>query len=291
MKYVAIDVETANPDYASICQIGVVTFEAGKVTGAWQTLINPQHYFHSNNVSIHGIRERDVATAPTIPQVYEQLSGLLSGQVVAHHSAFDRTAINKVCQKFELPEIACDWLDTVRVARRTWPEFAVRGYGLANVAQTLGISFKHHDAHEDARAAGEILSHALAITGLNLTDLLNRISGPTKNPTCSGKTSMTRQGNPAGPLAGESIVFTGKLSNNRQFLAELSEKAGCDVTLGVTKKTTILVVGNPELTRLSGCKKTSKHSQAEELQANGQSLRIMIESDFLALIVRVPQPA
>ena len=289
MKYVAIDVETANPDLASICQIGVVTFEAGKVTETWQTLINPQHYFHSNNVSIHGIRERDVAAAPTIPQVYDQLSGLLSGQVVAHHSAFDRTAINKVCHKFELPEIACDWLDTVRVARRTWPDFASRGYGLANVAQTLGISFKHHAAHEDARAAGEILSHALAITGLNLTDLLSRVRWPNNGSSVSAKTTSSRQGNPDGPLAGESIVFTGRLSINRQQAADLSAEAGCDVTSGVTKNTSLLVVGNQDLSRLPGYEKSGKHRKAEELQANGQPLRILIESDFLDLIDGVRQ--
>ena len=181
MRYVAIDVETANPDLASICQIGVVAFEAGKVIETWDTLINPHHYFHSNNVSIHGIREQDVAAAPTIPEIYERLSGLLTGQVVVHHSAFDRTAINKVSNKFGLPAIVCDWLDTVRVARRTWPEFASRGYGLANIAQTLGITFKHHTAHEDARAAGEVLLHALSVTGLNLTDLLNRVRWPSNN--------------------------------------------------------------------------------------------------------------
>jgi DNA polymerase-3 subunit epsilon len=29
MNFVALDVETANPDFASICQVGVVAFQNG----------------------------------------------------------------------------------------------------------------------------------------------------------------------------------------------------------------------------------------------------------------------
>jgi len=47
-----------------------------------------------------------------------------------------------------------NWLDTARVARRTWDAVARKGYGLANLASMLGIEFKHHDALEDAKATG-----------------------------------------------------------------------------------------------------------------------------------------
>ena len=60
MKFVAVDVETANPDLASICQIGIVTFENGSLSSAWQRLSDPKAYFYPWNVAIHGITERDV---------------------------------------------------------------------------------------------------------------------------------------------------------------------------------------------------------------------------------------
>jgi len=44
-KFVAIDFETANADLASICQVGVVTFEEGRVVESWGSLINPLDYF------------------------------------------------------------------------------------------------------------------------------------------------------------------------------------------------------------------------------------------------------
>ena len=46
--------------------------------------------------------------------------------------------------------------------------FSQVGYGLSNVAERLGVDFQHHDALEDARAAGEILLRAIAETGLNV---------------------------------------------------------------------------------------------------------------------------
>ena len=46
MDFVAIDVETANADLASICQIGIVAFENGSVKESWQSLVNPEDYFH-----------------------------------------------------------------------------------------------------------------------------------------------------------------------------------------------------------------------------------------------------
>ena len=38
----------------------------------------------------------------------------------------------------------------------------------------LGISFRHHDAMEDARAAGEIVLHACRHTGLSIDDWVAR---------------------------------------------------------------------------------------------------------------------
>ena len=54
------------------------------------------------------------------------------------------------------------WLDSARVVRKTWFDLAQRGYGLAPVAERQGIEFQHHNAAEDARAAGAIMLHAIS---------------------------------------------------------------------------------------------------------------------------------
>lgn len=193
MKFVAVDVETANRDRASICQIGVVVFEAGRVRETWHTLIDPEDDFDRVNTAIHGIRKADVVGAPTLPRVHAQLVKLMAGQVVVHHSPFDRSAFGKVAAKYDLPEIGCRWLDTVKVARRAWPLLADGGYGLANLTRAFGITFQHHAAHEDARAAGEIFLRAIADSGLSVSDWQVRVLKPVK-PSSPGKYSSSRSG-------------------------------------------------------------------------------------------------
>jgi DNA polymerase-3 subunit epsilon len=281
MKFIAIDFETANPDLSSICQIGTVTFEDGKASEKWQTLINPEDFFYPSNISIHGIDEKMVQNAPTFPQIFDTLCNLLSGQVVVCHTHFDRAALSRVVDKYQLSQINCTWLDTAKVARRAWKQFTQRGYGLKNIAEMLGIEFQHHNAEEDAWAAGEILLRAISETGLNLEDWLIRVKGP----ICSKTTEkMDRNVDPEGQLSGEVMVFTGALSIPRREAADLAVKFGCEVANSVNKNTTILVVGDQDINRLAGHKKSSKHRKTEDFISKGKAIKILKESDFFMLI-------
>ena len=280
MKFLAIDVETANADLASICRIGLLTFEEGGVTGAWRSLVNPEDYFDAHNVLVHGINEDAVKAAPTLPRIAGDLRGLLSGATLVCHTSFDRVALARALEKYALPAIDCLWLDTAKVARRAWPRFAKKGYSLANVAANLGIEFSPHVAHANARAAGEILLRAIQESGLTLEDWLLRV----KRPIDLSSARIARDGNPEGTLAGEVVVFTGALELSRAQAAEAAARAGCAVGDSVGKHTTLLVLGNQDVRRLAGREKSSKHRKAEELIAGGQRIRIVGESDFLRLI-------
>lgn len=276
MDFIAVDVETANPNFASICQIGVVSFCDGQVADCWQTLIDPEDYFDFMNILVHGITEEKVRGAPTFPEIDGRLKRLLAQRIVVTHTAFDRVSLNRVAERYQLPAIECNWLDSARVARRAWEKFRYDGYGLLNLAQEFGIKFEHHNAAEDARAAGEVLLRAITDTGITLQDWLVRAYRPIQT-----KAKVTQEGNPDGPLAGEVIVFTGALSMPRRQVAELAANAGCDVADNVSKKTTLLIVGDQDIRKLAGHDKSSKHRKAEELIGKGQPIRILGESDFV----------
>jgi DNA polymerase-3 subunit epsilon len=282
MDFVAVDVETANPDAGSICQIGIVAFEKGRVKESWQSLVNPEDYFDDFNVFIHGIDERAVRGAPTFPQVFDTVRKWLVGAVVACHTPFDRVAVARVVEKYGLPPVDCAWLDTAKVVRRTWPEFSRRGYGLANVASKFGIAFAHHNAEEDARAAGEILARAIEETGMTASEWLERARKPI------GPASIAVDGNPEGHLYGEVVVFTGVLNIPRREAAQLAANAGCEVATSVGKSTTLLVIGDQDVRRLAGHEKSSKHRKAEELIAKGQAMRILGEGDFRRVVQLPP---
>jgi DNA polymerase III subunit epsilon len=282
MDFAAIDVETANADLASICQIGVASVRSGKVVDQWSSLVDPGDFFDPINIAIHGIDEGRVRGAPTFSNIYPEFLTRTAGPVIVSHTGFDRVAIAMAAEKHELPQQAQAWLDSARVARRAWPDkYAVRGYGLANVAADLGISFKHHDAGEDARAAAEIVLRACEVAALDLDGWIERI----RRPISPESTALVRrEGNPEGALYGECLCFTGVLEIPRREAADMAAVAGCNVESGVTKKTTILVVGDQDIQKLAGHDKSSKHRKAETLITKGQSIRILRETDFKKLV-------
>lgn len=284
MEFVAIDVETANADMASICQIGLAKFRDGQLIDEWSSLINPEDYFDFINIDIHGITEEDVADAPTFSEVIADLSGFLSGSVCVSHTHFDRVSIGRALEKYSLNTIEAIWLDSARVARRTWEECAWRGYGLSNVCEIIGYKFKHHDALEDAKASGQVIIAAVGKTGLDIGAWLKRVNQPIDPANSSSGSAINRDGNPEGELYGEILVFTGTLEVPRREAADLAASIGCTVASGVTKKTTLLVVGDQDVTKLAGKSKSSKHLKAEQLIAKGQGIRIIKESDFKELV-------
>lgn len=268
MDFVSVDVETANADLASICQIGIVGFDKGQPINTWQSLINPEDHFDGVNVSIHGIDEGVVEGAPTIQDVYDDILSNLSDRIVVSHTSFDRIAITRASEKYELQAVKCEWLDSAKVVRRAWPEFSRKGYGLSNVANKLGIKFKHHDAMEDARTAGEIIVRASQVAGIEVSDWLDRVNQPI-DPSCSESSNIKMKGNSDGALYKEVVVFTGALSIQRKDAAQLAAKAGCEVASSVKKNITLLIVGNQDIGRLAGHKKSAKHRRVEEMIKGG----------------------
>lgn len=284
MDFVAVDVETANADMSTICQIGIARCDQDSVLDEWKTYIDPETYFDGINVSIHGIDGETVKGSPTIPAIAEQIREYLNDSVAVCHTHFDRVAIRQSFEKYDIPQPDCRWLDSARVARRAWKEFAARGYGLHNVCEAIKYEFTHHDALEDAKAAAHVLFAAIRQTDLDIDGWIKRVEQPIDPSSSSGSLALMRDGNREGPLFGEVLVFTGSLEIPRREAADMAARVGCAVASGVTKNTTLLVVGDQDVKKLAGHTKSSKHRKAEQLIGKGQSIRILRESDFKELV-------
>ena len=285
LTFNSIDVETANADRASICQIGIVHVHDGEVRDRWKTLINPEDWFDPWNIGIHGIDEAAVSRSPTLPEVREELRRRLRDSVVVSHTAFDRVAFERAMTKYSLEQLQVTWLDSARVARRAWPDnYGIHGWSLKNIARDLGISFKHHDALEDARAAAEIVLRACNDAELDIEGWLKRVERPIFSSSSETVHSARREGNIEGPLYGETVVFTGALGIPRREAADLAASSGCNVVPNVTKKVTMLVVGTQDMSKLNGYDKSSKHRKAEALINQGMDIQILSETDFSEII-------
>lgn len=283
MNFVALDLETANPDQSSICAVGIVVFRDGEVVDERQTFVDPEDEFSAHHVRLHGIDQARVAGAPKVPQILTEIGRAHADAVIVHHGPFDRVALRRAFTKHGHQPWPCQWLDNLMVARRAWHEHAGNGgYSLPVLAKHYGIPLtNHHDALEDARAAGQLLIRASADTGRTLEDWLSRVGQPVGRPT-TGVSPQTQA--LAEVLASEIVVFTGKLSVERKEAERAAREAGFGVGDNVTASTTILVVGDQDVRRLAGKSVSSKQLKAETLVSKGQSIRIVTESDFRDLI-------
>lgn len=75
---------------------------------------------------------------------------------------------------------------------------------------------------------------------------------------------IARKGHGDGPLLGETIAFTGRLSMSRELAAMQASFVGAEIADSVSKRTTILVVGDQDL-RVTKGQESAKHRRAEEL--------------------------
>ena len=230
--FVVIDVETACSRVSSICQVGIVGFRDGREISAWETLLDPCDEFHTGNTRIHGIAARHVAGQPTFAHVHDVIDRHLTGRITVAHSLFDKGALAAACRVHNRPAIETGWLDSVRVARRAWPD--LDNHRLAGLARFLGVPHRHHDALSDARAAGWVIVRAIEHTGLSLAEWLAppRQPGPAPKPA------------PDGPLAGERVAILGEPRDGA--LAHAIAARGGTIHSSVGLTTTKLVVAADE---------------------------------------------
>jgi len=172
-RFIALDVETACRDAASICQIGLACVWPDNRIDTFSTLVNPCTDFDAFNIRLHGIGPVHVATAPRFDQVLEVLLPLLSRHHLVQHSNFDKQAVNAASRTYGRDAPDFRWSDSVKIARRAWPELRGNGgHGLGNLKKVLNLDFRHHDAGEDARAAAQVVLHAEARLGLPFDALI-----------------------------------------------------------------------------------------------------------------------
>ena len=114
----------------------------------------------------------DVADAPTLPEVAKTLRSWLARRVVVCYTLFDQKALAQGFAKYGLPELKCRWLDSCQVARRVWK--SSENHKLPTICDIIEHTFTHHDALEDAKAAGALILAAGRKTGLTPAALLKK---------------------------------------------------------------------------------------------------------------------
>ncbi|WP_395337125.1 exonuclease domain-containing protein [Novosphingobium sp. BL-8H] len=268
--FVVVDVETACARVSSICQIGIVGFRAGQEVFAYETLIDPQDEFSPFNIGIHGISPDHVAGKPAFGAIHGIIAEHLTGRVTVAHSGFDKGALSAACRIGGLPFIETTWLDSVRVAKRAWPQLP--NHRLNTLSSHLKIRHRHHDALSDARAAGMVILRAIEDTGIDLQGWLAKPAKPGKAPRAAE----------TGPLKGQRIAILGERRD--EALAQFLAAHGARVVSSVGTTTTMLVISTHQ-TFGRWAAAHAEHHKAEKLRDSGAAMEIVTEVELRARLL------
>ncbi|GAB3080956.1 exonuclease domain-containing protein [Corynebacterium aquatimens] len=158
--FVALDVETANQNWGSVCQIGLAKVTDGEITETASWLCQPPEpiaQFDDANVTIHGIAPEKVAGEPTVAKRLEELAAFVGDlPVVAHNAYFDASALRTAAIYSNVPAPRFSFGCTLAQSRAT--DLGVANHRLPTVCDAVGVTLdNHHDAADDARACAELM--------------------------------------------------------------------------------------------------------------------------------------
>lgn len=323
VDFVAIDFETANGFRGSACAVGLVRVRDGAVVDTHASLLQPPagfDHFDPRNVSIHGIHPEQVETAPRFADAYPEIAEFIGGDLVlAHNAAFDIGVIRAGLQACGVGAQKLVYACTVQLARKVYD---LMSYSLPFAAHAAGFDLtSHHDALADARACAAIgvdaarrlgastMTEAVEQAGLQVSTMASfkpgdpeckalrdargwRVAGhavpqqldapwPVEGPN----PEPNHDADPANPLFGQRVVFTGELGIPRIEAKERAAAVGAQTADRVSTTTSVLVVGDGFVAEdLTSGRMTRKARHALARRDMGQDISVMSEAEFLQAV-------
>ena len=123
VRFVVLDTETTGFDYTTdrILCIGAIVLQNNiiPVLDSFEVFIQQEHYDQST-AKIHGILKEFVIDRPSELKALQRFLEFLGDSIIiAHHTIFDITMINKALQRNGLPELNNKTLDTAILYKKT----------------------------------------------------------------------------------------------------------------------------------------------------------------------------
>jgi DNA polymerase-3 subunit epsilon len=164
-ELLCLDVETANRNFSSICQIGVAKLHRDGVDVVFDRLVNPNQPFDKRNVETHRIQERDTGSAPSFQEVFAELRAVLHEKIVFTWRRFDGQAIAAACADLSIAPPVCVWVDAHPLVYRNDPNLT-SSMKLEDICTYHGITYTPHYAASDATATLKLVQKCLAETSV-----------------------------------------------------------------------------------------------------------------------------
>ena len=299
--FVAIDFETATGHSDSACALSIVAVKDFEFVEEKEFLIRPPaNEYWKRNISIHGITPDKTECAPTLDELWPEISHFFDEHipVVAHNASFDMSVL-RASTNADIPDFV--FTDSMDIASAF-----TRHMKLLECAEDMGIKFEgdHHNALFDAGLCAAIscvgirsykcvtMWEYLAKHGYGrfFSDVKakrprrerERPQFETVKPKDVVRTVETVDAR--NPLYGMNIVFTGRLSMERESAMQIAVNAGATIKTAVSKKTDYLIVGAQDISLVGKDGLSGKEERAYALNEAGEAnIKIIGEGEFLRL--------
>lgn len=274
-SFVAIDFETANSDYSSACEIGLVKVIDNQILDKYHSLIKPPNNSYTiANTLIHGITEKQTENAPSFEEIWPEIKSFIGTNcLVAHNINADLSILSHCLEYYGLENPGYESICTYKFF----------GINLDQLCQAFSIERQYHNALIDAEACAKVYikylnnikpdySKCERSSKSNLFDFSGheRIEGDYLKPDFENGDSEC-------PFFRQKVVITGVFSNiSRQEIAQMLKEKGADIDTSITERTNFLITGKDP--------GPSKIRTVETLIKNGKSIQLISEQQFLSMI-------
>ena len=190
---VVLDTETATVQGAPhLLELGAVRVVDGELVDQFESLVRPEVPIDPQAEAIHGIRDDQVANAPTAAEVMLRF-GEWAGEdwLAAHNAPFDARVLAYECSRSHVDPPPGPFLDSLRLSRRFLPDSP--DHTLATLAQYLELEDRPlHRALSDAVYCWKVIEACLAVASeqaaedrpeaVGLSELLSLCGRPVSVP-------------------------------------------------------------------------------------------------------------
>ncbi len=161
-KITYFDVEYANSENKSICQIGVMCedYETGDpVYPELRIMVNPEDKFDEYCVKVHGITANQVSNEPNFAEIWKEIEKYFTNAIIVGHNvaSSDLDALAKNLRRYNLDIPEMYYICTLELSKQYVKRHLVENYSLSTLCNYYDIDIDNeHDAFDDACACADL---------------------------------------------------------------------------------------------------------------------------------------
>ncbi|MDO4974093.1 MAG: PolC-type DNA polymerase III [Eubacteriales bacterium] len=161
-EFVAFDIETTglNAQNDRMTEIGAIRFSGGNILETFNTFVDPERHIPAEITQLTGIRDSDVAGAPSEEEAMRQFIAFIGDRpIIAHNAHFDVGFMTAAALRHGI-RFSPVFLDTLALSQALLPE--LKRFKLDIVSNHLNLpQFNHHRATDDAMVVARIMEKFL----------------------------------------------------------------------------------------------------------------------------------